>query len=73
MADIPAAYLDTEFPENKTAILKLNGIFVEKMCSINLEFQKHTVYKHNEKNKKVKSLYICVPRALYGCLESVLL
>ena len=40
IADIPGAYLHAEMPPHKNVILKLEGEFVEIMCSVNSEHTK---------------------------------
>ena len=49
-------------------LLKLKSQFVDIMCDINPEYRPHVRYEG-----KVKVLYLRVLRAIYGCLESVLL
>ena len=73
LVDVPGAYLHAEFPKDKRVVLKLNGIFVEIMCEVNPEYHGHIVYETSKKGKRAKCLYMCVLRALYGCLESALL
>ena len=66
--DIPGAYLHAEMPEEHRVILKIKGKFVDIMCRVNPEFQKHVLI---ERGRKV--LYLQVLRALYGCIRSALL
>ena len=56
--------------QRKKVLLELRGKFVEIMCSVNPQYTKCIVY---EGEKKQKVLYLHVLRALYGCLELVLL
>ena len=73
VTDVPGAYLHAEFPKEKKVILKLTGVFVDIMCSVNPEHSKYVIYDVNKKGKKVKHLYVRVLWALYGCIESALL
>ena len=66
--NIPGAYLHAEMPEEHRVILKIKGKFVDIMCRVNPEFQKHVLI---ERGRKV--LYLQVLRALYGCIRSALL
>jgi len=66
--DVPGAYLHAEMPDDKFAILKTEGEFVDIMCEVNPEYKDDVRY---EKGKKV--LYIQILRALYGMIESALL
>ena len=72
IADIPGAYLHAEMPKGKNVLLKLEGEFVDIMCSVNPEHVKNIVYERKGR-KMVKVLYLKVLRAIYGCLESALL
>ena len=45
------AYLHAEFPQDKKVVLKLTGVFVDIMCSINPEYTKHIIYEGNRKGK----------------------
>ena len=38
VADIPGAYLHASFPPEKRDILKLNGVFIDIICSVNPPF-----------------------------------
>ena len=51
----------------------MTDIFVDIMCEVNKEYEKHVVYEINKRGKKIKCLYVKVLRALYGCLESAFL
>ena len=66
--DIPGAYLQTDLPDDKFALLKLEGQFVDIMCEINSEYIPAV---RNEKEQKV--LYLRVRKAIYGMIESALL
>ena len=68
IADVPGAYLHAEMPPGKRVLLRLVGKFVDIMCEVNPEYNKHVRYERG-----VKVLYVQVLRALYGCLESALL
>ena len=70
VADVPRSYLHVEFPKEKKVVLKLTGVFVYIMCSLNPEYSEHVIYEINRKGKKVKQLHARVLRALYGCIES---
>ena len=72
IADIPGAYLHAEMPPHKNVILKLEGEFVDIMCSVNSEHTKNVIYEQKGR-KRIKVLYLKVLRAIYGCLESALL
>ena len=52
IADIPGAYLHAEMPKGKNVLLKLEGEFVDIMCSVNPEHTKNIVYER--KGKKMK-------------------
>ena len=73
VAEIPGAYLHASFPPDKKVILKLNGVFVDIMCSVNPAFEEHIMYEKNRRGRDIQVLYIRVLRALYGCLELALL
>jgi len=66
--DVPGAYLWADMPEEKEAILKLEGDFVDIMCDVNPEHIPNVRY---ENGKKV--LYLQILKTLYGCIESALL
>ena len=73
VAEIPGAYLHASFPPGKKVILKLQGVFVYIMCSVNPDYNKDVIIKINKNGGNVKSLYICILRALYGCFELAVL
>ena len=56
----------------KNILLKLEGEFVDIMCSVNGEHKCNVIYEQKGK-KRVKVLYMKVLRAIYGGLESALL
>jgi len=66
--DVPGAYLHARIPDDKFAILKIEGEFVDIMCEVNPEYKDDVRY---ENGKKV--LYLQILRALYGMIESALL
>lgn len=66
--DIPGAYLQTNMPDDKFALLKLEEQFVDIMCSINPEYEQ---YVRMENGKK--TLYLRILKAIYGMIESALL
>ena len=66
--DVPVAYLHAEMPKDKRVLMKLRGIFVDIMCSVNSEYLPFVVI---EKGEKV--LYLRILQALYGCIGSALL
>ena len=66
--DVPGVYLWADIPEEKEAILKLKGNFVDIMCDVNPEHIPNVCY---ENRKKV--LYLQILKALYRCIESALL
>ena len=66
--DVPGAYLHAKIPDDKFAILKIEGEFVDIMCEVNPEYKADVRY---ENGKKV--LYLQILRALYGMIESALL
>jgi len=66
--DVPGAYLHAKIPDDKFAILKIEGEFVDIMCEVNPEYKDDVRY---ENGKKV--LYLQILRALYGMIESALL
>ena len=48
--------------------MKLQGIFVDFMCEANPKYREYICYENG-----VKTLYLKLLRALYGCIESALL
>jgi hypothetical protein len=66
--DVPGAYLHAKIPDDKFAILKIEGEFVDIMCDVNPEYKDDIRY---ENGKKV--LYVQILMALYGMIESALL
>ena len=66
--DVPGAYLHAKIPDDKFAILKIEGEFVDIMCDVNPEYKDDVRY---ENGKKV--LYVQILMALYGMIESALL
>ena len=66
--DVPDIYLHANIPDEKFALLKIEGKFVDIMCNINQEYTKDTQYKGNK-----KVLYVRILKALYGMIESALL
>ena len=65
-------YLHAEMHPHKNFILKLEGEFVDIMCSVNSEHAKNIIYEQKGR-KRIKVFYLKVLRAIYGCLESALL
>ena len=47
VADVPGAYLHAKFPQDKKVVLKLTGVFVNIMCSVNPEYNDHVIYEVN--------------------------
>ena len=70
IVDIPGAYLHADMPqtEGETVLVKLEGDFVDIMCSVNEKITPHVVYEGN-----TKVLFMTVLREIYGCLESTML
>ena len=66
--DVPGACLHADIPEDKFRILKLEGKYVDIMCTVNPEYADYVI---EENGKKV--LYLQIPKALYGMIESALL
>ena len=67
--DIPGAYLHAGMKHNKRRVLmKLRGVFVDLMCKANPKYKKYVCYENG-----MKTLYLKLLRALYGCIESALL
>ena len=66
--DVPRAYLNTYIPKDKFILLNIEREFVDIMCEVNHEHNKH-VRVDNE----VKVLYLRLLKALYGCMEYALL
>ena len=56
--DVPGEYLHAEMENN----------FVDIMCKVNLEYEKHARYEHGG-----KVLYLLILRAIYGSIDSTLL
>ena len=66
--DVPGAYLQTNLPEEKFALLKLEGQFVDIMCEVNPEYITYVIFKNG-----VKILYLKIIKAIYGMIELALL
>ena len=66
--DVPGAYLHAEMPDDKFAILKVKGLFVDIMVQVNPEYSDDVRLEHG-----VKVLYVQILRTLYGMIESALL
>ena len=66
--DVPGAYLQADLPDDKFALLKFEGQFVDIMVEVNPDFAESVRY---EKGRKV--LYCRILKALYGMIESALL
>ena len=47
IADIPGAYLHAEMPPGKNILLKLEGEFVDIMCSVNGEHKCNFIYEEH--------------------------
>ena len=43
--DFPREYLNTDMPEDKFNLLKIEGIFVYIMCELHLEHKKMCIYR----------------------------
>ena len=66
--DLPGAFLQAKFDEDKMLLLKLRGdAVVDVMCQVNPMHNQNGRY---EDGKKV--LYLKIIRAIYGCIESAL-
>jgi hypothetical protein len=65
-ADVAGAYLHAEMED--VTLLKMEGESVNIMCDVSPEYEKFVCY---ENGKKV--LYLELLKALYGCVQSVLL
>ena len=48
VADVPGAYLHTNFRADKHVVLKLQEFFVDIMCSINEDFKKDVMYERSK-------------------------
>ena len=66
--DVPGAYLHAFYPKDKFVLMKLEGQFVDMMCEADPSYINEV---HCENGKKV--IYVQLVKALYGCVESVLL
>ena len=66
--DVPEAYLHADIPDNKFALLKIEGEFVDIMCDVNPEYTNDV---QHEGDKKV--LFVRILKALYGMIELALL
>ena len=64
----PGAYLHASLPDNKHIVMVLRDEFVDIMCNVNPEYNKHIITLKNGK----RVLYLKVLRAIYGCIESAL-
>ena len=47
--DVPGAYLHADVQEEKFAILKIEGDFVDIMCDVNPEYKPYVRYEHGKK------------------------
>lgn len=65
MFNIPGAYLQADLPDDKFALLKFKGQFVDIMVEVNPDFADSIRYKNGK-----KVLYCRILKALYGMLES---
>jgi len=66
--DVPGAYLHAKMPDDKFAILKIKGEFVDIMCAVNPEYKADVRFKNGK-----KTLYVRILAVLYGMIESALL
>ena len=55
VADIPGAYLHATFPPERKGILKLNSVFIDIMCLVNLAFEEHVMYEKKGKGETPRS------------------
>ena len=60
-------------PKKMKDVLKLTGVFIDIMCSMNSEYTKHIIFEVNKKGINDKHLYLRVLRALHGCIKTALL
>ena len=65
---VPGAYLNSDMPEDKLILLKIEGKFVEIMCKLNPEHKKNVCVEN-----RVKVLYLQLLKSLYVFMESALL
>ena len=66
--DVPELYLCIKLSggKNKTRlIIKFTGDFVDIVCTVKPEFNKHAVYEDGK-----TLLYLLMLRAIYGCIGS---
>ena len=66
--DVPGAYLQTDLPEGKFELLKLEGISVDIMWEINPEYSEYILIEND-----VKVLYLKIMKSIHGMIESALL
>ena len=66
-ADVAGAYLNAEM--NDYVLMRLEGEDVDLMCDVNPSYK---AYVHRSRNGK-KTLFLCLARALYSCVQSALL
>ena len=66
--DVPGAYLHADIPDDKFAILRIEGEVVDFMCQMNEEYLPDVQYENG-----IKVLYVRILKALYGMIESALL
>ena len=66
--DLPGAYLHAEMPKDKRLLMKFRDEFVDIMCKVNPEYEQDVVVEHGK-----RVLYVRILRAIYGCIELVLL
>ena len=66
--DVPGAYLHVLMSEDKEVVMVLRGHFVDIMCEVDPVYKDYVTYVKGQ-----KVLYLRVLRALYGCIESIML
>ena len=68
MFDVPREYLNSNIPEDKVIMSKVEGEVVDIMCKVNPKHRKHL-----RVDNWVKVLYLQLLNAQYGCMYSAIL
>jgi hypothetical protein len=67
--DIPGAFLQADWPEDRDCYLKFEGAMVSMICDINPSYKKNIVYGKNGR----KYVYAKLTKAVYGTLLGAIL
>ena len=67
--DIPGAFLQADWPDNRDCYIKFTGVMVDMICEINPEYEKNVII--TKKGKKL--MYGKLTKAVYGTLLGAIL